>query len=210
MSEAEAGKLGGVTEAPPRNEVEWTNPRTGMTQRVDRGLDPSWAGNPGRDRPRLLAEIHAAGIEGIGKLAPAVAREAIRQAVESPLLERQLAPMERADPPKGPLPVGWLEPAGRRELGGSGGVVALTQRGARHTRKDHPDVTSDDIRRALPAILREGERSAGAGQRDGLPYLRLDWDESDGTAWRAVVKRDGDLVFLATVFRVGRPRGRRG
>ena len=59
VSAAEAARLGGQTARPPRHEVEWTNPRTGATQRVDRGLDPSWASNPGIDRARLLEEMLA-------------------------------------------------------------------------------------------------------------------------------------------------------
>ena len=185
--------------------VGWTNPRTGQALRIDKGLDPSWAGNPGLDRARVLAD------QLIGKLdaaEAALAREGIRQVLASPLLEHQLAPMQKTDPPKGLLPVGLLEPAGRRGLGAETSVVALTQRGARHLRKDHPDVTPDDIRRVLPALLRDGRQRTGTGAEDGLPYLRLDWEETAGATWRAVVKRDGHVVFLATLFRLGRPRRR--
>lgn len=56
VSRREAERLGGRKAPRPPDLVEWTNPRTGLTQRVDRGLDPSWASNPGLDRSRLLAE----------------------------------------------------------------------------------------------------------------------------------------------------------
>ena len=64
VSEAERERLLGsgriIADRPPRDEIEWTNPRTGETLRIDRGLDPSWAGNPGRDRARQLAGLLAA------------------------------------------------------------------------------------------------------------------------------------------------------
>lgn len=56
ISAAEAARLGGQTQRPPLRLEPWTNPRTGKTIAVDRGLDPSWSNNPGRDRERALAE----------------------------------------------------------------------------------------------------------------------------------------------------------
>jgi outer membrane protein assembly factor BamE (lipoprotein component of BamABCDE complex) len=113
VSEAEAQRLGGVTARPPRDEVEWTNPRTGIARRVDRGLDPSWASNPGRDRPRLLAEMLARGIDDLGELSEALAREEIARIAGSPLLERQLA----GQGDTGDLPAGYLDREWREALG---------------------------------------------------------------------------------------------
>lgn len=56
VSAAEAERLGGPSEAPARDMREWTNPRTGKTVRIDRGLDPAWASNPGLDREKAIAE----------------------------------------------------------------------------------------------------------------------------------------------------------
>lgn len=152
VSRAEAERLGGATPRPPRDEVEWTNPRTGETMRADRGVDPSWAGNPGIDRPRLLAEAAARGIDDLGELSAALGREAVRQVAGSPLLERQLAPSREGDPPKGPLPVGYLEAGQRRELGTARRVILLDSRGVRHLAA-RPEITPAAIRDVLPRLL---------------------------------------------------------
>lgn len=101
VSRREAERLGGVTEAPERNPVEWTNPRTGRRMLVDGGLDPSWASNPGLDRERILA---ADTIAKLAALPEGLGRAAVREFVDGPQLERQLAGQGSAD-----LAVGWLE-----------------------------------------------------------------------------------------------------
>lgn len=74
VSAAEAARLGGQTARPRREEVEWTNPRTGETRTLDRGLDPSWASNPGRDRERIVEEALAQRLDGAeGAMAPVAA-----------------------------------------------------------------------------------------------------------------------------------------
>lgn len=47
ISRAEAERRGGESEPPQFPPVEWTNPRTGMTLKVPRGIDPGWDRNPG-------------------------------------------------------------------------------------------------------------------------------------------------------------------
>lgn len=42
------------TEVPTRRLVEHTNRRTGEVRRVDAGLHPAWANNPGRQRAAVL------------------------------------------------------------------------------------------------------------------------------------------------------------
>lgn len=214
VSKAEYERLrraeGILTERPPRDEIEWTNPRTKKKVRVDRGLDPSWAGNPGLRRQEILLDRLAAKLTAAAAIpagaGEALAREEVREILESSLLDRQLAPMRKSDPPKGRLPVGWLDAGMRGMLEVETGVLALDQAGAKHLRRTHPDVTPADIRRVLPALLREGDRSGGTGERDGLPYLRLDWTDPEGIPWRAVVKAKDGRARLATLFRTGRPR----
>lgn len=98
LSAAEAKRLGGVTARPRRNEIERVNPRTGKTVRVDRGLDPSWAGNPGRDRARLLAGAADAKLAALAALLPPADREKLRQA-EAELLDL-LGRMDPGRPPR--------------------------------------------------------------------------------------------------------------
>ena len=163
LSAAEAERLGGVTAAPPRQEVEWRNPRTGVTQMVDRGLDPSWANNPGRDRPRLLAEMLARKLSDSGELAEALGRAQVGRVLDSPLLDRQL------DPPPGPalgaLAAGWLEPAVRSELRTAQRVAVLGEDAAARMRRVLGRGAASVVRSALPGLLRDPAlvlRSAGA------------------------------------------------
>ena len=192
VSEAEAERLGGVTPAPARDLRRWTNPRSGKTMRVDRGLDPAWASNPGRDRERILADSLAGRLEAADE---ALARAAVRQVVDSPLLERQLARMKKADPPKGDLPVGWLEPALRPELGIAQRVIRLDQRGAKHLRRRWGETEAARIvRSVLPGLLEAPElvlRVEGHRYHPGvnLVYFGV---AADGRMLKVAVHRDGD------------------
>ena len=162
MSEAEAERLGGPQLKREPELVEWRNPRTDRTMRIDRGLDPSWANNPGRDRPRLVQEAANAKIAELGLLLPAAAREAVRQIVGSPLLDRQFAPLKPGET-LGDLPVAYVPPQWWRRLGLVHGVAFVTKQTARKQRRLHhgknkqwPDdipLTIDDYRVLLPRVI---------------------------------------------------------
>ena len=208
VSRAEAERLGGRTARPPRNEVEWTNPRTGKTIKVDRGLDPAWASNPGRDRPRLLAAALAGGIGKLGKLSEELAREEIERIRDSPLLERQLAPMRKGDPLKGALPVGYLEPGLRPELGTAQPAIHLDWHGAKHLRRRWGEsAAAEIIRSVLPGLLRAPSlvlRLDGHRIHPGvnLVYFRA---RADGRMHKAAVHRDrGGESLLRTVHKTDR------
>lgn len=207
MSEAEAERLGGVTRAPRRNEVEWTNPRTGLPRMVDRGLDPSWAGNPGRDRPRLLAEMLARKIDDTGELFEALAREQVAEIVASPLLERQLAPMKKSDPPKGSLAVGWLEPALRRPLGTAQRVIRLEQRGGKHLRRRWGAEAAETVRSVLPDLFRAPKLVLRVEDHRHHPGVNLAYFgvAADGRMFKAAVHRsDSGQPVLATLHATDR------
>lgn len=202
VSRAEAERLGGATPRPPRDEVEWTNPRTGETMRVDRGVDPSWAGNPGIDRPRLLAEAAARGIDDLGELSAALGREAVRQVAGSSLLERQLAPSREGDPPKGPLPVGYLEAELRSELGTARRVILLDSRGVRHLAA-RPEITPAAIRDVLPRLIAERRLVLRVTDHGGQPGSGLAFfgPGADGSVWKAAVRVQRGRLRLATMHR---------
>ena len=210
MSEREAARLGGPTKRPPEVLEPWTNPRTGQTMAVDRGLDPSWAGNPGKDRPRMLAEMLARGLDDLGELSAALAREEIGRIAAGPLLERQLAPMEKADPPKGSLPVGYLKPEFRRALGTAQRVVQLDSRGARHLRRRWGEAGAAEIvRSALPGlletpalVLRVSDHAIHPGEN--LVHFGAD---ATGRVLKAAVHRSEDLL-LRTIHKSDRGNAR--
>ena len=145
---------GRSTKRPPYDPVEWTNKRTGEVQTVDRGLDPAWAGNPGVDRARVLQDSLAEKIDATDE---SLARSAVRQVVGSALLERHLAKMARTDPPKGELPIAFLDREYASALASETRLVRMTQRIAKKERKYHAEITADSYRVLLPEILEGAE-----------------------------------------------------
>lgn len=100
VSRREAGRRGGPTSSPARNPEERVNRRTGEVQIVDKGIDPAWASNPGRDRGRLLME----NLNGkLDRVDYKTARGAIRSAFKTPIFDRFL------HEPRGDLPSGVLD-----------------------------------------------------------------------------------------------------
>ena len=200
VSRREAERLGGVTARPASPTREWTNKRTGDTMRVPRGIDPGWDHNPGLERQRLL-------MEGLnGKLDAAdqeLARAAVRTVTDSPLLDRQIAPMKPADPPKGDLPVGFLDREWRDALGTGTQLVRLTQRTAQKQRKKHGNLTLAEYREVLPETLRAAQvvlRETGHWDRDAndLVFFRFD----QGKVYKAVVSAEAPRnVRLATFYK---------
>ena len=153
VSKREAQRRGGVTERPRYDPLEWTNKRTGEVQTVDRGLDPAWAGNPGVDRARMLQDSLAEKIDAADEN---LARAAVRQLVESPLLERHL---ERGSPGerKGDLPIAFLPLKWSQALGVSTRLARLPARISKKERKKHKEIKPRDYRVRLPTMLVPGK-----------------------------------------------------
>ena len=149
VSKREAARRGGVTERPRYDPVEWANKRTGEVQTVDRGLDPAWAGNSGVDRARVLQDSLAEKIEAADEN---LARAAVRQVVESPLLEHHL---ERGSPGerKGDLPIAFLPLKWSQALGVSTRLARLPARISKKERKKHKEIQPEDYRVRLPEMI---------------------------------------------------------
>ena len=183
VSEAEARRLGGVTDAPAFHGREWTDPRTGVARLVDTGLDPQWAGNPGLDRAEAVAAALARSVDAAADIGDgAVARAAIAGIVESPLLERQLDPPDGVDP--GRLPGAYMEPGLRRLMGlqGAQSAADLLPGGP------EGGATVEQVRRHLPeAMLRFDAETL---RQEGGRFL-FDADLG-GSAWRVALAVDGD------------------
>ena len=196
VSEAEAGRLGGPTDPPARDMREWTNPRTGGRMTVDRGLDPAWASNPGRDRGRILADRLIGALDAADE---ELAREAVRQVVDSPLLERRLAPAPKGERP-GDLPVGYLDTWSRGVLGSSTAIVRLTGPTARKQRREHRDLKPDDYREPLREALARG-RPLRVERHGGQPVNALAFflGLADGRVLKAAIHYRDRTAFLATL-----------
>ena len=118
ISRREADRRGGVTDPPPRKEVSWWNRRAGRFERVDEGLDPAWATNPGKHRAHgplgaLGGELDADDED--------FARAGVLSVVESPILVRFM------DCPRGDLAAGVSEKEVQRWLGAGTRLVRLSE-----------------------------------------------------------------------------------
>ena len=179
--------------------MEWTNKRTGEVLTVDRGLDPAWASNPGRDRARSVRESLNGKIDSVD---PHLARGAVDRVRDSALLDRQLAPMKRGDPPLGDLPVAFLDRDLAAPLGAKTQLVRLTRETARKQRKRHRELTPGDYRDRLPAVLRHAQvvlEETGHNDRSGRDLVFFHFGE-DGQLWKAVVSAENERRARLTTF----------
>lgn len=199
VSRAEAERLGGATPRPPRDEVEWANPRTGKTALVDRGLDPAWASNPGRDRQRILADRLAGTLDSAGE---ALAAEAVRLVVDSPLLEQQLSPLGGA--PRGDLPVALLDRQWQQAMGSKTRLVRMTPRTGEKQALEHGDLSPDAYRQVLPAVLSGArlvirETAAKGGIEGDLVFVAA----LAGKTYKAVLAARGERYVRLKTFHRG-------
>ena len=104
--------------------------------------------------------------------------------------------MRKDDPPKGSLPVGWIESALRPEPGTAQRVIRLDQRGARHLRRRWGAKAAEIIRFALPGLL----------LKPGLVLRIENYRDRPGVSLAYFgVAADGRM-FKAAVFRGAYPR----
>ena len=202
VSRVEAERLGGESAAPPRQPVEWTNPRTGEIMSVDTGLDPAWASNPGRDRERIVSGKLSGTLDAADQK---LARASVQQVVDSPLLDRQLAKMKPDSLPKGDLPVAFLDPEWKGPLKGLGvrtQLVRLTQKTAQHQRVDHPEIGAKDYRTRLPEMLAGAQLVLRQTGHFGRPGPDLVFFHADGQKiFKAVIGREAESrVRLVTFY----------
>lgn len=209
VSRAETENLGGVTDRPKRDPVPWTNPRTGRTIEVDRGLDPAWASNPGKDRQRLLEERLAwkqeeadekvarasvAGVMGSGRL------ESFFDAAEA----KAETHGKKSLSPAPTLAVAYLDLGWARALDARTHLVRLSERAANKLRTDHPEIGAQGVRDLLPAILRDAQIVVPeTGHWGGGTDLVFAWRPPDSEKYyKLILGRDADrLVRLRSLYR---------
>lgn len=90
LSEEDLDDLGLTpsTKAPAGGSSNWTNPRTGKVEKVEKGLDPGWNSNPGATH---LAQLQKLAAEKIKTLDPAAAKAAARGYKATEALAGELA-----------------------------------------------------------------------------------------------------------------------
>lgn len=171
------------TEAPPRDMREYTNRRTGEVTRVDRGLHPSWASNPGQDRVRVIREQL---MQRLDSQDQQYARASARNVMQSPVLDDWVAQ------PEGELPAGVVDRDAQKAMGAKSQVVRLSPDSLDKQADSHPDLGVADYR-GLPEVLEGGALIKQDARR--MVVLR----QRDGQWWKAVVKRTGDGERLYVV-----------
>lgn len=222
VSRREAERLGGPTAPPPRNEVMLTNPRIKKQYRVDDGLDPAWASNPGKDWGRVMSDRVFQALDGT---APDFTRAAVRNIVDSPMLDglhQQVAAYkarfpEEAEAKKvaildqaandriGYLPAAMFSDRARRKLTRPPGeksrparVVRLSAETLLKQLKRHPDIGVRDYRR-LPELIEHDSF-------EKIDDLKMAFFRHYDHHWRqAVVKQTtANELYLVSYHKVSR------
>ena len=202
VSRAEARRLGGLSDPPAKEVREWTNPRTGKAMEVDRGLHPAWASNPDLDRVRIVADRLNRALDAADD---ALARAAVRQVVESSLLERHLSGPGEAAPSASDLPAGYLERESMDALAARTKVVRMTTGTAKKQVADLPDITVGDFRSLLPALPGDADLVCKEPARDGSCSTELVFARQfdNGRICRvAICRQDERRVGLTKLHRL--------
>ena len=163
ISPREAERRGGVTEplALRSGGVDQQTDR-GECRRSIAGLDPAWAGNPGVDREQVTDGFAVR--QRSTSADQDLARKAVRQVVDSPLLERHLGP-RTGTYPKGDLPVAYLEREYAEALGSKTRLVRMTEYAA----DKQSDAPSGHHGRGLSRPAAGAKRCPGRRATDKAP-----------------------------------------
>ncbi len=202
IGDREAGRLHkefGRDKAPPLDEREWHNKRTGETENVPAGIDPGWHHNPGLLRDRTLSK----GLQtSLDRLPEAARRNAVDMLVKHPIMDyvtatlgaRPRSAMGHAEGRFSAV-VGMLTPARQKRLGATTSIVRLSGDSAAHIRESHPEMSAKIIAGVSEAI-RAGEAFMDQG-------LLISFLEIEGKLYRFAVKRtvQSNETYLASAHR---------
>lgn len=208
LSRFAANKLGGPVKAPKIERVAWTNPRTGKTELVPKGITPGFDFNPGKARSAKQMEWFNDSLNGIS----ASAADAVHRTWLSPEFFKQW----RANP-KGSIPVSILDDETKATLGAQQKTVQLSdwtvqkqdgkhppmKNGMPSASKGHPELTDAEYA-LLPDVIQKG-RIIQAGE------TKVVFFHKDDRLYKAVVKttRDGGENFVESFHRASEGQIRR-
>ncbi len=188
VGRAEAERRGITREVniPTRRVV---NPETGAVRELPAGLDPAWAGNPGKTRMRN-AEAHLEGkLEALARGDDEARRAMLRVAARDIAGSWRVARIHAGEAP-GSAPVGVVSPATAAAMGATTSVVRYGNRTTpQKMRRKRADVGTEIL--AVVAEAFDGE----VGVRvfpDGLS--RVAFVEFAGALWKIVIKRPATRV----------------
>jgi hypothetical protein len=142
MEQRQLDRLGlKVSDAPAETYTDYTNKRTGETQRVPAGVDPEFNYPPGGRRSNLV-EFMAGRIERLpADLRPAAVMDLARRSFE-----------EWAKAPAGDWPIGVLRAAHAADLELKTDLVRISAETIRKQIERHPEISAAEYRFATEAI----------------------------------------------------------
>jgi hypothetical protein len=201
IGDREAGRLWkehGKDKAPPLDERDWLNKRTGQTEKVPAGIDPGWQTNSGLLRDRTItAQLQGA----LDRMPEEPRRAAVEQLARHPVADyvrETLGSKKRGELSREQqlfsAAVAQIPASMAKAIRSKTTIVRLSGDNAAHIIGDHPDVS--------PAILaRLGEVLDGEAYRDvnGVAIFT----EVDGKLYRVKIKLTGNRneLYITTMHR---------
>lgn len=201
IGDMEAGELRAKhgEQAPPLEEKDWLNKRTGETQKVPKGIDPGWQTNPGLLRDRTLTRQLQGALD---RMPEEPRRKVVEKLLKHPVFDYAAETLgskgQKALTPEQASfsSVAAVMPAGRRtRLGATTSIVRLSGDSAAHIRDGHPEVT--------PAILSKIQIMLDDGEAYIDRLALVFFHEIEGELYRLTVKRTvrSDEMFISTMHR---------
>ncbi|MGR6871229.1 phage head morphogenesis protein [Pseudomonas sp. HK3] len=144
ISTAEAKRLG-INTAPPIQNQEWVNKRTGEVHNVPKGIDPGWAYNPGTSRNQPIVHF----VDKLEVVQPELSAAAVDKLVKSDVFNQW------HQNPQGEFPVGVLNTDIKERLKATQSVVKLDDKTLTKQLKTYSELTLSEYQ-LLPKIMGTG------------------------------------------------------
>lgn len=191
IGDREAGRLHqefGRDKAPPLDERDWLNRRTGETEKIPAGIDPGWQNNPGMLRDRTLTRQLQGALEEMPERAR---REAVAMLAKHPVVDEVF---RRGVNSEFSVVIGELRPAVAKAIGSKTSILRLSGGSARHA-MEHPEISPEVLKRASE-LMEHAE--VFADERTAIFFGTL-----DGELYRLVARRtlSGAEAFIVTMHR---------
>jgi hypothetical protein len=189
LTKSEVDSTGGPDEAPADEMQEWTNPRTGETEMLPKGISPGFNFNPGKAREEKQLDQFKEKLNGVS----ANAADAVHRA----WLQPEIFGRWRENP-QGNIPAAVMDDDTRKLMGAQQKTVYLSAEtmGKQELDEKHPLLTDEDYCR-LPDVINKGEIFKQSNER--IVFFR-----KDDRRFRAAIKttkngRENYLVHLQEI-----------
>ena len=193
LTKEQVDSTGGEDEAPADEMQEWTNPRTGETEQIPKGITPGFDFNPGQARQEKQLDRFK---EQLNSVSPTAA-----DAVHRAWMQPEIFGLWRQNP-QGNIPVAVMDEETQAKMGAQQRTIYLSAQTMAKQELDtkHPDLTPEDYC-LLPDIIKKGEIFRQTDER-------IVFFKKDGRRFRAAVKttRDGSENYLVHLQEITKER----